>query len=167
MKNAARLLVLIIGIGLVLAMPGCPRKCVRPEEPIPPPPLPEELPGIIGDIESPDPGSDFGLATIYFDLDGYRIREAESRKLEENARKLNDPAARELKVTVQGHCCPIGTAAYNMALGMRRAEAVKKALVRLGVTAGRLSTVSYGKERLVTSDPDKYEQNRRVEFRLQ
>lgn len=148
-----------------MTMLGCPRKCVRPEEPIPPPPLPEELPGILGDIG--EPGSDLGLATIYFDLDMSQIRDGEARKLEENARKLNDAAAQGKSVTVEGHCCPLGTAAYNMALGMRRAEAVKAFLVRLGVPTARLATVSYGMEKLVTADPAQYEQNRRVEFKLQ
>jgi peptidoglycan-associated lipoprotein len=50
-------------------------------------------------------------------------------------------------VTVEGHCDERGTREYNLALGERRATAVKKMLVALGVAANRVSTISYGKER--------------------
>ncbi|HDQ99066.1 MAG TPA: peptidoglycan-associated lipoprotein [candidate division WOR-3 bacterium] len=168
MKNVARSLALIVGVGLVLTAVGC-RKCVRPEEPIPPPPLPETMPEIIGDIGDPGAGSGLQLATIYFDFDMSVIRPGDARKLEENARQLNEAAAvgQEPMVSVEGHCDPMGTAAYNMALGMRRAEAAKAFLVKLGVPAARFSTVSFGKEKLATSDPDEFELNRRVEFKVQ
>jgi len=50
-------------------------------------------------------------------------------------------------VTVEGHCDERGTREYNLALGERRATAVKKVLVALGIPAARVSTISYGKER--------------------
>ena len=52
-----------------------------------------------------------------------------------------------LRVNIEGHTCNIGTAEYNLALGDRRANAVKDYLVSRGVTADRLQTVSYGEER--------------------
>jgi peptidoglycan-associated lipoprotein len=167
MKNAARLFTLVIGLGLMLSMLGCPRKCVRPEEPIPPPPPAEVMPGMIGDIG--EPGTESGLATIYFDFDMSQIRPGDARKLEANAGYINDAAARgtRMMVSVEGHCDPMGTAEYNIALGMRRAEAAKAFLVRMGVPAVQLSTMSFGEERLVTNDPAQYEQNRRVEFKVQ
>lgn len=66
-------------------------------------------------------------------------------------------------VTIEGHCDERGTREYNLALGERRATAVKKMLVALGVPANRVSTISYGKERpaVVGSNEAAYAQNRR------
>ena len=69
-------------------------------------------------------------------------------------------------ITVEGNCDPVGTSEYNMALGMRRAEAAKAYLVKLGVDAAQLATISYGEEKLVTQDEAQYEQNRRAEFKV-
>lgn len=67
-------------------------------------------------------------------------------------------------VTIEGHCDERGTREYNLALGERRAQAVKNVLVALGIPAGRISTISYGKERpaVVGSSEDAYAQNRRA-----
>ena len=65
-------------------------------------------------------------------------------------------------VTIEGHCDERGTREYNLALGERRAAAVKNVLVALGISASRVSTISYGKERpiVVGSDEEGYAQNR-------
>ena len=67
-------------------------------------------------------------------------------------------------VTIEGHCDERGTREYNLALGERRAQAVKNVLVALGVPASRISTISYGKERpaVVGSSEEAYAQNRRA-----
>ncbi|MCJ9427610.1 peptidoglycan-associated lipoprotein Pal [Kordiimonas sp. A6E486] len=69
----------------------------------------------------------------------------------------------QIKVQVQGHCDERGTREYNLALGERRATAVKNYLVALGVPASRLSTISYGKERpaVVGNGEQFWSQNRR------
>jgi peptidoglycan-associated lipoprotein len=66
-------------------------------------------------------------------------------------------------VTVEGHCDERGTREYNLALGERRATAVKNVLVALGIPANRVSTISYGKERpaVVGSTEAAWAQNRR------
>ena len=66
-------------------------------------------------------------------------------------------------VTIEGHCDERGTREYNLALGERRAQAVKNVLVALGIPAGRIQTISYGKERpeIPHSDDTSYAQNRR------
>jgi peptidoglycan-associated lipoprotein len=69
-------------------------------------------------------------------------------------------------VSVEGHCDPVGTSEYNMALGMRRAEAAKAYLVKLGADAMQLNTISYGEEKLVTQVEAEYELNRRAEFKV-
>jgi peptidoglycan-associated lipoprotein len=70
----------------------------------------------------------------------------------------------KVTVTVEGHCDERGTREYNLALGARRAEMVKRTLVALGIDAGRIQTISYGKERpsAVGSDDVAWAQNRRA-----
>jgi len=67
-------------------------------------------------------------------------------------------------VTVEGHCDERGTREYNLALGERRAQAVKNVLVASGISGSRVSTISYGKERpaVVGSSEESYAQNRRA-----
>ena len=67
-------------------------------------------------------------------------------------------------VTIEGHCDERGTREYNLALGERRAQAVKNVLVASGIPASRISTISYGKERpaVVGSTEEAYAQNRRA-----
>jgi peptidoglycan-associated lipoprotein len=68
-----------------------------------------------------------------------------------------------VSVTIEGHCDERGTREYNLALGERRAQAVKNVLVALGIPAARVSTISYGKERpeIPHSDDQSYAQTRR------
>jgi peptidoglycan-associated lipoprotein len=82
---------------------------------------------------------------VYFDFDRYSLRPEATRVLDEAITALRDDAS--LRVEIEGHTCNIGTAEYNLALGDRRANAVKDYLVSRGVTADRLRTVSYGEER--------------------
>ena len=65
-------------------------------------------------------------------------------------------------VTIEGHCDERGTREYNLALGERRAQAVKNVLVALGIPASRITTISYGKERpiVVGSNEEAWAQNR-------
>ena len=68
----------------------------------------------------------------------------------------------QVSITIEGHCDERGTREYNLALGERRATAVKNVLVALGIPAARVQTISYGKERpiVVGSDEAGYAQNR-------
>ena len=81
----------------------------------------------------------------YFDFDRYSLRPEATRVLDEAIAAMRENAT--LRVEIEGHTCNIGTAEYNLALGDRRANAVKDYLVSRGVTADRLRTVSYGEER--------------------
>ena len=118
---------------------------------------------------APVPGSqaDFvavtaGADTIYFDTDRYNIDTADAAALQTQAQwLLRYPAKR---ATIEGHADERGTRDYNLALGERRANAAKNYLVSLGVDAGRLSTVSYGKERPLAlgSDETAWARNRRA-----
>ena len=165
MKNAVKLLVLFLGVGLMLTTLGCPKKCVKPDEPIPPPPLPEEAPEILDVLEGE--GVELNLGAIHFDFDMSDIRTGDAKVLEDNAMQLKSAAEMGLEpmVTIEGHCDPVGTSEYNMALGQRRAEAAKMFLAKMGVPEGQLKCVSFGEEKLVTENEDEYELNRRAEFK--
>jgi peptidoglycan-associated lipoprotein len=82
---------------------------------------------------------------VYFDLDRYDVRPEGMATLQRQAQFLNEHP--ELTLRIEGHCDERGTREYNLALGDRRANAVREALVSLGVDRGRLSTISYGKDR--------------------
>jgi len=82
---------------------------------------------------------------VHFDFDRYSLRPEALRILDEAVRSLQ--ANPTLKITIEGHTCNIGTAEYNLALGERRANAVRDYLVSRGVTADRMQTVSFGEER--------------------
>ena len=72
----------------------------------------------------------------------------------------------QIRVTIEGHCDERGSTEYNLALGDRRASAVKQYLVSLGISADRLNTVSFGKEKpfCMQSTEACYQQNRRGHF---
>jgi peptidoglycan-associated lipoprotein len=103
---------------------------------------------------------------VYFDYDKYNIRDDQKAGLAKSFDKLK--ARPEFKATVEGHCDERGTIEYNMALGQKRAESAKKYLVKAGVDAKRLSTVSFGKERPVETGHDEsaWARNRRAEIKV-
>jgi peptidoglycan-associated lipoprotein len=123
-------------------------------QPTPPPP-----PGIV-------PGSvqDFKVNvgdTVHFAYNEYNVEDQDKNTLQKQATWLNKYPA--VQITVEGHADERGTREYNLALGARRANAVKEYLVSLGVSTSRLQTVSYGKERPICteSNEDCWAQNRR------
>jgi peptidoglycan-associated lipoprotein len=96
------------------------------------------------------PGSQQDLAQtagdrVYFAYDKSDISPEARKILENQAAWLKKNA--NVTVTIEGHCDERGTREYNLALGERRANAVKNVLVALGIPANRISTISYGKER--------------------
>jgi len=101
---------------------------------------------------------------VYFDFDSATIDD-ESRAIIE-AHAANLAANPALKVKLSGHCDERGTREYNLALGERRAQAVEKLMRVLGVSASRMSNVSYGEEKPVCAEHNEscWRQNRRVEI---
>jgi peptidoglycan-associated lipoprotein len=160
MKTLVKLLTVTLGVMLMLTMVGCPKKCVTPTEPVPPPPPAEE----ISETPPAPPKVELNLVPIHFDFDKSNIRPGDAAILQGNYDLLRK--ATGVRVTIEGYCDPIGTSEYNMALGMRRAESAKAYLVKLGADMSMFSTISYGEERLVTQDKSQYELNRRCEFRV-
>ncbi|HME12499.1 MAG TPA: peptidoglycan-associated lipoprotein Pal, partial [Candidatus Acidoferrum sp.] len=100
----------------------------------------------------------------YFDLDKADIRPDAREALSHDAEFLRNYP--QLKVTIEGHCDERGSTEYNLALGDRRAAAVKQYLVSQGISADRLSTVSFGKEKpfCFESNEDCWQKNRRGHF---
>jgi peptidoglycan-associated lipoprotein len=104
------------------------------------------------------PARQYTFEDVHFDFDRYTLRPDATRILDEAISALREDAT--LRVNIEGHTCNIGTAEYNLALGDRRANAVRDYLVSRGVTANRLTTVSYGEER------PKYDNSREETRRL-
>lgn len=99
--------------------------------------------------------------TVHFAYNEYNIEDSDKATLQRQAAWLAKYPS--IKVTVEGDCDERGTREYNLALGARRANAVKEYLVSLGVSGARVETISYGKEHPVCSESteDCWAQNRR------
>ena len=91
------------------------------------------------------PRATYTFEDVHFDFDRYSLRPEATRVLDEAIAAMKQDAT--LRLDIEGHTCNIGTAEYNLALGDRRANAVKSYLVSQGVSGDRLHTVSYGEER--------------------
>jgi peptidoglycan-associated lipoprotein len=104
------------------------------------------------------------LKPVFFDYDKADLRGDARDVLAANAAWLKSHPT--ILFTIEGHCDERGTAQYNLALGDRRANSAKEYLVSLGVDAGRVKTVSYGKERPFATghDEDSWAKNRRGHF---
>ncbi len=132
-----------------------------PPPPPPPPPPPKPRPGVSDRIAKE-------VSDVYFDYDKYDVREDARSVLTRNADALKSilsefPTA---VITIEGHCDERGSAEYNLGLGDRRSTAAKDFMAQLGVSADRLRTISYGKERPQCTDQDEacWQRNRRVHF---
>ncbi|MFO7583003.1 peptidoglycan-associated lipoprotein Pal [Guyparkeria sp.] len=100
--------------------------------------------------------------TVYFGFDEYSVANQYQGMLRANADFLNDNGNRE--VVIEGHTDERGSREYNIALGEKRANAVRDALLSYGVSSGQIETVSYGEERPAVegSGEDAWSQNRRA-----
>jgi len=104
------------------------------------------------------------LENIYFNFDSSTLSDAARQSLVKNFAVLKRNP--QLKIRVEGNCDERGSAEYNLALGERRAQAAVRYLTTMGVQAGRLSFISYGKEKPANSshDEEAWAKNRRDEF---
>ncbi|NCC50530.1 MAG: peptidoglycan-associated lipoprotein Pal [Spartobacteria bacterium] len=103
---------------------------------------------------------------VYFEYDSSSVGPSERVKVEEVASYMRSNPT--MDIIVEGHCDERGSREYNMALGERRALAVRAYLIGLGIDGGRIQTKSYGEENpaSMTHDEDGWAQNRRSEFVL-
>lgn len=104
------------------------------------------------------------LQDVHFAFDSYDLSSEAHDALHSNADWLRGNV--QVKVEIEGHCDERGTVEYNLALGAKRAKAVRDYLVSLGISPDRLSTISYGEELPLCRDSseDCWQQNRRVHF---
>ena len=159
---------LLLVSSAALALSACAKKAPETLPPAPadtaPPPAATPTPTPTG----PTPGSqaDFVASVtsdrIFFDTDMSDVDDEDRAILRSQAEWLMRYPNK--RVTVEGHADERGTREYNLALGERRANAAKNSLASLGIDAGRINTISYGKERPVAlgSDEASWAQNRRA-----
>ena len=164
-----KMLVAVLSLAAVLVMtPGCHRK------------KPPVTPTITSDQKATDSNNgagqadvdpsdilwdkNSGLKVVYFDYNSYSLRADALAALKGNADLAKQfPNA---YILCEGHCDARGTQEYNLALGEKRALAVRDHMTKLGIAADHLLTVSYGKERPAVegNDESAWKMNRRVEF---
>jgi peptidoglycan-associated lipoprotein len=108
--------------------------------------------------------TDMSGKVVYFDFDSYSIKPQFQALIEAQAKRLSTD--KNSKMALSGHTDELGGREYNLALGQKRAEAVKRALSLLGVQEAQLEAVSYGKEKPAAQGADEAAaaQNRRVEL---
>ncbi|HEX4079898.1 MAG TPA: peptidoglycan-associated lipoprotein Pal [Rhizomicrobium sp.] len=146
----------IAAFAAAIVIAGCAHK--PPPAAEAPPSAPPPAPQAQNQVESTVvPGSmqDFRVNvgdTVHFAYDKYEVMDQDRDILQRQAAWLQRYP--QVRVTVEGHCDPRGTREYNLALGARRANAVKDYLISLGVPASRVDTISYGKERPVCTESD-------------
>jgi peptidoglycan-associated lipoprotein len=140
------------------------QEAVNTAPPPAPPPQAAPAPAPVTSRVLPGSAEDFRVNvgdTVHFGYNEYNIEDGDKTLLGRQAQWLaRYPAVR---VTIEGHCDERGTREYNLALGARRANAVKEYLVSQGVSTARVETVSYGKERPICTESNEacWAQNRR------
>jgi peptidoglycan-associated lipoprotein len=164
----ARMTTSLLMATALIATAGCTKK---PPKELPPAPneQPATQPGNYGNNEGQTMSSlaeqfrrEVSSDTVHFALDQYDI-DAEARGILDS--QVTWLAAHPaVRITIEGHCDERGTREYNLALGDRRANAAKNYLASRGVSADRITTISYGKERPLAmgSDDASWAQNRRA-----
>ena len=113
-----------------------------------------------------DPNSPLAKRSVYFDFDSNAVKDEYRNVVQAHSRYMTTDK-RDARIRIEGNCDERGSREYNLALGQRRAEAVKKVMTVLGVTDGRIETTSYGEEKPVATghDENAWAQNRRADIK--
>lgn len=171
-KRYRSFFIVTIGIAVIASLAGCKS---TPDDDLVRGPDDIEGVGTGSDPYSLEMGEERGMMTtqgesrfdrVYFEYDSSHVSEEDQAVVEEVARYLeNNP---DQGVIIEGHCDERGSREYNMALGERRALAVRAYLVGLGIAPSRIQTKSMGEEDPVAMghDEESWQQNRRAEFIL-
>lgn len=163
-KQKTETLVTYLAMGIFFLTVGCAKK-----------PIVKEKVQLVPESEQPKQetteleihGKEFvaakGLKSVYFDLDRSDVREDMRDVLAKNAEFLK--ANPKIEVRVDGHCDERGTTQYNLALGQRRAAAIRDYYTNLSVDPGRLGTLSWGEEKSLCHEKTEacWNTNRRAE----
>jgi peptidoglycan-associated lipoprotein len=146
-------------------------KPAEPEAAAPAPaPVVEEAPAPAPVVEVDplnDPNSILAKRSAYFPFDVSAVQAADKPMLEAHGKYLGEHPDR--KVRVEGNCDERGSKEYNLGLGQRRADSVKKMLMLSGAKASQIETISYGEEKPVCTDHNEscWKQNRRSDIKYQ
>jgi peptidoglycan-associated lipoprotein len=113
-----------------------------------------------------DPNSPLSKRSVYFDFDSNAVKDDYRGLVQAHSRYMTNDK-RDARIRIEGNCDERGSREYNLALGQRRAEAVKKVMTVLGVADGRIETTSYGEEKPVAMGHDEsaWAQNRRADIK--
>lgn len=172
--NFRELAKLVLFSSLALALAGCPRPQKKPVEAETEQPVTDQQ----ADQTQQAPGIDIGtdwvnvpaLAPVYFDTNRADLNPEARTVLKKNAALVKAilGQAQGVQIRVEGHADQRGTVEYNLALGQRRANAVKSYYATTGIKKSLLSTISYGEEHPVCTDENEacYRKNRRGETTL-
>jgi peptidoglycan-associated lipoprotein len=111
-----------------------------------------------------DPRSPLSKRSVYFDFDSYIIKDEFQSLLATHAKFLSANAS--MKMLIQGNADERGSREYNLALGQKRAEAVRKALEVMGVSNAQVEAISFGEEKPLSMDDSEtaWAENRRAEL---
>jgi len=155
---------LVVALAAIFMVAGCSKKTAQ--KPITPAPVESAEPKPVTP-EAPESAVvpvETGLADVFFDYDKSNLRPDAIQVLFRNAEHLKGHP--EVRILIEGHCDERGTIEYNLALGDRRARSARDFLVNYGIAAGRIETISYGKERPFATGQDEgaWSQNRRAHF---
>lgn len=166
---------ILISLVLVNLLAACASE--KPKEPVAvapapapvveaPAPAPAPAPVVVVDPLN-DPDSILAKRSVYFPFDISAVQEADKPIVLAHAKYLSEHPDR--KIRVEGNCDERGSNEYNLGLGQRRAESVKKMLVLGGANASQIDTVSYGEEKSRCSDHNEacWKQNRRSDIKYQ
>lgn len=158
MKVSIKNLIAVLFIAS-LSMTACSKKSATEENLLPSAANADE--NMMGDSDS---GKASGLQTINFPYDSSVLDSQAKSILKANAQIMKDKPS--LNIQIEGHCDSRGGIQYNLGLGERRAKAVKSHMASLGVKASRITTISYGKEKLVdmAETEEAHAKNRRANF---
>jgi peptidoglycan-associated lipoprotein len=112
-----------------------------------------------------DPSNILSKRSVFFDYDSNMVKDEYKGLVQAHSRYLGDK--RDSKIRIEGNCDERGSREYNLALGQRRAESVKKMMTVMGVADGRIETVSYGEEKPMAPGHDEqaWSQNRRADIK--
>jgi peptidoglycan-associated lipoprotein len=112
-----------------------------------------------------DPSNILSKRSVYFDFDSNAVKDEYRGLIQAHSKYMGDK--KDSRIRVEGNCDERGSREYNLALGQRRAEAVKKVMTVLGVGEGRIETISFGEEKPVAPGHDEasWAQNRRADIK--
>ena len=113
-----------------------------------------------------DPGNILSKRSVYFDFDSNAVKDEYRGMVQAHSRYMTADK-KDSRIRIEGNCDERGSREYNLALGQRRAESVKKVMTVLGVSDARIETTSYGEEKPMAMGHDEasWAQNRRADIK--